>query len=123
MESSELLTISFLALGGVVALLPVAIMGKIGPVGILKLLGVMCGLVAGFGLFYSLISDYSLAEILLLKGHPAGWPPRAISVPYIMIIALVVMLPVSLIVSLVKRVRHRPNNSPQPTSALTRRRG
>lgn len=98
-------------MGGAVGLLPSTIMGKIGPIGILKLIGVMLGLVAGFGIFYSLISEYTLTEILLLKGHPAGWPPRAISVPYIIIITLVVLLPVSLVVWLIQRVKSRPNNS------------
>jgi len=95
----------FIALGGLIAMLPSVLLGVLPPRFFLKSISVMLLILVGFSLFYTLISDYSLAEILLLKGHPIGWPSRAISVPYILIFISTVLLPISIITKYYKKSR------------------
>jgi len=110
MENNEhFAVIGFIAIGGIVAMLPLVLIGKLPSIKVLKLIGTMLLIALGFGVFYTVISDHSFIDIMLLKVHPTGWPPRAISVPYTLIIALLVLLPISIIVSIVKN--KKPNKA------------
>ena len=64
MEITTHLTVfGFIGLGGLVAMLPIVLMGKFPPKAILNIIGMMFLILCGFSVFYTVISDYSLIEI------------------------------------------------------------
>ncbi len=94
---SDFLVIGFLALGGVVALLPAVLLGKLKVSGIAKGIGVFVLIVICSASFYLSVTDANLLEILSLKANSPALPKRIFSVSYTMIIVLLVLLPVAAI--------------------------
>ena len=104
---NEFLVLGFIAFGGFIAIMPLVLIGKLPPIKILKIIGLMLILALGFGLFYTLISDHQFTEIMFLQKYPISWPSKAISTPYIAIITSVALLPFSIGVSIYTKKAHK----------------
>ncbi|MEW8562704.1 MAG: hypothetical protein AB2541_11375 [Candidatus Thiodiazotropha sp.] len=102
MDSSDIYLIGFLTLGGVVALLPVVIIGK------LKIVGLLKGMIAIFIVFsisllyYLTSTDAGIKEILTLKANTHLLPKRIFSVSYVLMAVFAVLIPVAVIRGIVK---------------------
>ncbi|MCG7985219.1 hypothetical protein [Candidatus Thiodiazotropha endoloripes] len=84
MDSADIYLIGFLTLGGVVALLPAVINGKLKIVGLLK---GMIGIFIVFSisvLYYLASTDAGIKEILTLKANTHLLPRRLLSVSYVL---------------------------------------
>ena len=90
-----MLLIGFLAFGGVIAILPIVLLGKLKVLGILKVLAAFIFLIICSVGFYLVATDATLIEILALKANSTILPKRIFSVSYTMIIVLLVLLPIA----------------------------
>ncbi len=99
----------FISIAGIVCMLPLVLMSRITPLSLIAMIGVMIACLLGFGVFYAVISDYTLIQVLMMEGKPAGWPSRAIGTPYILIMACLVLLPVAVVVKIVRG--NKPNKN------------
>ncbi|MCG8093330.1 MAG: hypothetical protein JAZ17_06830 [Candidatus Thiodiazotropha endolucinida] len=102
MDSSDIYLIGFLTLGGVVALLPAVIIGKLKVVGLLKgMLGIF--IVFSLSVLYYLAStDAGIEEILSLKANTYLLPRRILSVSYVLMAVFAVLVPVAAMRGIVK---------------------
>ena len=101
-SESELLVMGFLALGGVIMFLPIVLLGKLSIVGLLKGIGIFVAIVLSSTLFYLVVTDASVFEILTLKANSSFLPKRIFSVSYTMIIIFLVILPIALLRSKIR---------------------
>ena len=96
-SEAELFVMGFLSLGGVVALIPAVLLGKITITGLLKVIGSFLAIIVASSLFYLAVTDANLLEILTLKANTTLLPKRIFSVSYTMLIIFIVVLPVALL--------------------------
>jgi hypothetical protein len=101
-SETEIMVMGFIALGGVVAMLPVVLLNKINISSILKLIGVFALIIVGASAFYLLFTDASLTEILSLKANSTLLPKRIFTVSYTMIVIFIAILPIAIIRNVVK---------------------
>ena len=90
---TEIMVMGFLALGGIVAMLPVVILEKINVSSIIKLIGIFILIIIGATAFYLLFTDASITEILSLKAKSSLLPKRIFTVSYNMLIIFITVLP------------------------------
>lgn len=96
-SEEEIMVMGFIALGGVTMLLPAVLLRKITIIGILKGIGAVFLIIIFSTLFYLVVTDSTLLEILTLKTNSIILPKRIFSVSYIMIVVLILVLPVAIV--------------------------
>ncbi len=92
----------FLTLGGVVALLPVVIIGKLKIVGLLKGMFAIFIVFSISLLYYLASTDAGIKEILTLKANTHLLPRRIFSVSYVLMAVFAVLIPVAVMRGIVK---------------------
>lgn len=102
MDSSDIYLMGFLTLGGVVALLPVVIIGKLKIVGLLKGMFAIFIVFSISLLYYLASTDAGIKEILTLKANTHLLPRRIFSVSYVLMAVFAVLIPVAVMRGIVK---------------------
>jgi hypothetical protein len=107
MDSADIYLLGFFTLGGVVALLPAVIIGKLKIVGLLKgMIGIF--IVFGISIFYYLAStDAGIKEILTLKANTNLLPKRIFAVSYVLMVVFTVLMPVAVMRGIFKSERSK----------------
>ena len=103
LDSAEIYVMGFLALGGVVILLPAVVLGKITPVGLLKGVLGMASVIAISSFYYLATTDAGIIEILSLEVDAPLLPNRVFSVSYVLLAVFVVLVPLAIIRGLFNR--------------------
>ena len=98
---AEILMLAFSALGGLIMMLPVILMGMITITGILKMIGGFLLIIIFSVLFYIITTDATLMEILTLEVKSIILPNRILGVSYIILTTFTIALPIAIIRKLV----------------------
>ena len=98
---AEILMVAFSALGGLIMMLPVILMGMITITGILKMIGGFLLIIIFSVLFYIITTDATLMEILTLEVKSIILPNRILGVSYIVLATFTIALPIAIIRKLV----------------------
>jgi len=96
-SESELFMMGFLAFGGVIAFLPVVLLEKMKVLGILRMIGAFSLIILCSTIFYLIVTDATVIEILTLKANSILLPKRIFTVSYTMILVFIAILPIALV--------------------------
>ena len=99
----EVKVILFVSIGGVVAFLPIVLLGLIRAIDLLKGIAIFAFLVILNTIGYLVLTGGSIVEILLLKLNSVILPNRIFFVFYVMIIIFVTLLPVAIAREIIKK--------------------
>lgn len=106
-DQGDMLLIFFLVLGGVVAMLPLTLLGKIESLDLLKCIAAFTLVITGAAAYYLLVTDAPFIEILAMNINSVVVPNRIFGASYTIILICLLQLPISIIRSIV--VENREN--------------
>ena len=99
----EVKVILFVSIGGVVAFLPMVLMGIIRAIDLLKSIAIFSFMIIFIAIGYLVLTGGNIVEILSLKINSVILPNRIFAVFYILIIVFVTLLPVAIARELIKK--------------------
>ncbi len=99
----EVKVILFVSIGGVVAFLPIVLLGIIRAIDLLKSIAIFSFIIILIAIGYLVLTGGNIVEILSLKINSVILPNRIFAVFYILIIVFVTLLPVAIARELIKK--------------------
>ena len=99
----EVKVILFVSIGGVVAFLPIVLLGLLRAIDLLKSIAIFSFMIILIAIGYLVLTGGNIVEILSLKLNSVILPNRIFVVFYIMIIVFVTLLPVAIVRELIKK--------------------
>jgi len=99
----EVKVILFVSIGGVVAFLPIVLLGIIRAIDLLKSIAIFSFIIILIAIGYLVLTGGNIVEILSLKINSVILPNRIFTVFYILIIVFVTLLPVAIARELIKK--------------------